>query len=106
MTKNLKTPLSPEDIMKTLPDYFPSSVIEAVNNLLLKKFRGKTCTIKQKDIIEEILRIDDTLTKGEIFDKKYMDFESIFEEYGWEVTYDGSAYNENYDAYFEFKKNK
>lgn len=104
MSKNLKTPLSPDDVMKTLPDYFPTSVIEGVNNLLLKKYRGKSCTIKQNDIIEEILRIDNTLTKDKIFDEKYMDFESIFEKSGWKVTYDKPAYNENYDVYFEFEK--
>ena len=34
------------------------------------------------------------------------DFEPIYEKAGWKVSYDGPGYNESYDGYYIFKKDK
>ncbi len=104
-TNNQKTvkPISPDEIIADLPKIIPSFVFEAVNNLLKKKFRGSAVTIKQDDIMNEIAKLQTTYTKQEIYDNKWMDFESVYAEYGWKVKYDKPGYRENYDAFFEFK---
>lgn len=97
-------PFSPEDVMKNLPDYLPDAVISAVNSLLMEKYRGKPVDIKQDDIIDKIRGLDETISRQEIFKKKYLDFESIFTKNGWIVTYDKPGYSESYPASFNFKK--
>lgn len=105
MSEEIK-PISPNEIMDNLTTIIPSVVIEAVNNLLKLKYRGDDVSIKQKDIIEEIQRLDETMTNNVIFKNKYMDFESIYRKNGWNVVYDKPGYSENYDAYFKFSKKK
>lgn len=73
-------PISPNEIMDNLTTIIPSVVIQAVNNLLKLKYRGNDVSIKQKDIMEEILRLDESMTSNVIYDNRYMDFESIYRE--------------------------
>jgi hypothetical protein len=100
-------PITPDEIMGKLENIIPQSIILAVNELLTEKYRGTgDVSIKQKDIIERAILIDETLTSNIIFEKKYMDFEELYKKSGWSVSYDKPAYNEKYDAYFIFNKKK
>lgn len=95
-------PLRPEDI--EISHAIPEFVIKAVNNILSRRYRGRELTIPQSDIIQEILTVGpQTVTKSEIFAKDYLDFEDVYGEVGWEVTYDKPGYNESYEANFKFK---
>lgn len=89
--------------MDNLHKIIPTVVITAVNNLLTKNFRGGSITIKQKDITSEIMRLDESVIENEIYANKWMDFEEVYRQYGWSVSYDKPGYNESYDATFEFK---
>ena len=104
--KDKTKPLSPADINNSMETIIPGVIIEAVNNLLKKEFRGRSVCLLQKDILNEILRLNNTLSKDEIFEKKWMDFESIFEKVGWKVEYDKPGYNESYESSFKFTPKK
>lgn len=97
-------PISPSDIIENLDKIIPSVVIQAVNNLLKKKFRGDEAVILQDEIVNEILRLDDTLIREDIFKNKLLDFEVLYAKNGWLVEYDKPGYNESYSAKFIFKK--
>lgn len=100
-------PISPDEVMSNLENIIPNSIILAVNQLLIEKYRGNgEVSIKQKDIIERAISIDETLTSNIIFEKKYMDFEDLYRKSGWSVLYDKPSYRESYDAYFTFNKKK
>ncbi len=99
-------PITPQEILEDLPNIIPSFVFEAVNNLLKNKFRGSSVTIKQDEILAEIAKIQKTYSREEIYQNKWLDFESVYSKHGWKVKYDKPAYNENYDAYFEFSMKK
>lgn len=100
-------PITPDEIVNNLENIIPSSIILAVNQLLIEKYRGNgEVSIKQEDIIERAISIDESLTSNIIFEKKYMDFEDLYRKSGWSVSYDKPGYNENYDAYFIFNKKK
>ena len=71
--------------------------------------------VVQDDVIAEILSIMNgpatcgivdhvPVTRNDIFAKKWLDVEPIFEKAGWEVSYDSPVYCENYRAYFIFKQ--
>jgi hypothetical protein len=100
-------PIRPEEIMSNLEDIIPTAIIQSVNELLKEKYRGTgSVDIKQDEIINRAILIDDSLTRDEIYTKKYLDIEQLYEKYGWKVDYDKPSYRDNYDAYFTFNKKK
>lgn len=103
MNKEIK-PISPNDIEVNPENIIPPVVIQAVNNLLEKKYRGGSVSILQKEVIEEIVRLDSSMNDEYLFDNKFLDFEPLYRKSGWSVEYDKPGYNENYEAMFIFKK--
>ena len=96
-------PLSPEEVLEKKGNDIPDVVITAVNNLLAKNLSGKKyATLLQKDIIKEIQRLDIGISKSDIYDNHWLDFESLFDKAGWKVSYDKPGYNETYEASFDF----
>jgi hypothetical protein len=96
-------PLSPSEIKYDIPDF----VIDAVNRLLEKNFRGKACTIKAKDIISEGQRTGRGGSNKDWYKEKWMDFENIFREHGWVVEYESSSYGESsFDSFYRFTPKK
>ena len=95
-------PISPSDVKKIIPDF----VIEAVNQLIMEKWDGYEAVILQDDILDIISSDDldnDKPSRQEVFDKRWLDFEDLYREKGWDVEYDKPAYNEFYKARFIFK---
>jgi len=97
--------ISPQEIMDNLPNIIPSTIIQAVNNLLSKKFRGSEVNLKQDEIIAEVRKLSN-ITREEIFENKWLDFEPIYRDNGWEVEYDKPSRGDTYQAYFTFKPSK
>jgi len=111
MNERKVKPLSPDEVAAESRKDIPHLVIEAVNNLLIKKVCGGRAVIKQSDISLEIQRLakvqGEPVTSQQIYDNGWLDFEPLFERVGWAVVYDKPAYNESYPATFEFtRKNK
>lgn len=99
--------LKPRDIIEDLENIIPGFVVEAVNNLLKKNYRGSSTTIKQADIQNEILRISpEEITQQSIYDNKWMDFDEIFKKKGWDVEYIKSDYTGGFKSYFTFTPKK
>ena len=108
-------PITPAEAAVKKAIDIPPEVIEAFNNLISKNFPGGRAHVVQDDVIAEILSIMNgpatcgivdhvPVTRNDIFAKKRLDVEPIFEKAGWEVSYDSPAYCENYRAYFIFKQ--
>lgn len=105
ITKKKVQPISPDKIIENLDDIIPEYVIESVNELLKKKFRDidDTIYIKQDELIKLILD-KSSIKREEIFDNHYLDFEALYEKYGWEVSYDKPGYDESYTPNWKFSK--
>lgn len=95
----------------------PSFVIEAINSLLIEKVNQHGyAKLYQDDIIAKILEADAEWTdptngsihikvdRNMIFEKRWLDFEDLFNEVGWHVTYDQPGYNESYTSCWEFQE--
>lgn len=104
-------PLSPTEIQVKWTKVFEPLVIEAVNNLLIKKYspNKKDFVIKQHEITTEIkcLLGDQTMEQKdikikELYANNQLDIEEFYRKAGWEVLYDKPGYNEMHDAFFEF----
>jgi hypothetical protein len=99
-------PITPKEVVKEKLLSIPDEVIEAFNELIAKNWDGYRAGMKQDDIVALIkqkmsLKKDDT-----IFERHWLDVEDIYRKVGWIVEYDKPAYNESYDATFEFRKKK
>ena len=95
-------PISPSDVKKIIPDF----VVETVNKLIMEKWDGDEAIILQDDIMDIVSSDDpdnDKPSRQEVFDKRWLDFEDLYREKGWDVEYDKPAYNEFYKARFIFK---
>lgn len=57
-------------------------------------------------VINRIHELDPKLTRQELIDKNFLDFEGIFREAGWDVEYDSPAYCENYEQHWKFKQKR
>lgn len=100
---NKVQPITPKELDETLEKSFPEAVIMAFNQLLKENYRGKgSVTIQQKDVINLILKLDESLSKNVIFDKKYLDVEPLYRKHGWKVKYESPDRDENFDSFFVF----
>lgn len=99
---------SPDDLKiekaKSIPQWF----LNIINDLLVKNYNGpnKSITLYQDDIIDSVLASAEAkaegMTRNEIFNSGYINFEAAYENVGWNVTYDKPSYDDNYKAYFKF----
>lgn len=79
----------------------PSFVINAFNILIIKNLHNGEAIIIQDEVIAKILQLHDT-TRERIFENRWLDVESTFRAYGWNVEYDKHGYNESHNAIFKF----
>jgi len=101
-------PLSPSEVVEAKVSSIPAFVFDAFNAVIAKKFNGNSATVKRDDVIAIILANapdgEVTLTRKKIFDEHWLDVEDAYRKVGWKVTYDKPGHNEDYEAYFVFKK--
>ena len=107
--------ISPKQVAAKKAESFPGYVFDAFNELIAAKFTCGSATVYQKDVIALILEkanagITDwqanegpNLTRAQIFSRGYLNVEEVYREQGWKVDYDKPAYNESYEASFEFR---
>lgn len=94
-------PISPNDVVAPeIPDF----VIDIVNRLIRQNYqsRRKCSVIEQREIVKEIKALINIY--GLEFDIKWLDFEEMYRNAGWNVEYDKPGYNESYEATFKFTK--
>lgn len=100
-------PITPDEAYEQRLKSVHPGIIDVVNTILKREFvsHNSVIIIRQDDIIQAFLATHSS-TRQEIFDNKWLDFESIYKDAGWHVLYDKPGYNESYSAYFKFSKKK
>ena len=93
-------PLTYDEVKKAKIEFrknnIPDFVVEAINCLLVQKFSANenVISISQNAIIDKILSLSNIgYTTNEIIDNGYLDFEELYLDFGWEVTYYKQDYN-------------
>jgi hypothetical protein len=99
-------PISPSEAIERKITMIPDFVIETVNEMLAEQAtKNPYIVLRQDEIIKRIMaRVGHQITKGELYEKKWLDFEPLYEKAGWKIEYDKPAYNESYEPTFTFKK--
>lgn len=103
-------PLTPSEVHVQFTRDFDPYIIQAVNNLLVKKFSPgiRSLIIKRDEVLTEYFRIspsdgrNQAIRRAELFENHQLDFEELFSKYGWIVKYDKPGWDETYEPFFEF----
>lgn len=99
-------PISPSEVAELKQKVFPDFVIEAFNNCIARKFKGRTATIMQNEVLAEIIKLcPHEIDNHYIFKNSWLDVEDVYRKNGWKVTYDSPGYCESYEPSFEFTVN-
>jgi hypothetical protein len=100
-------PVTPQELNESIGESFPNAVITSFNDLLKEKYRGNnSITIKVNEVVNRILSLDDSLTRNILFEKKYLDVETLYRKFGWSVTFNAPDRDENFDSYYVFSVKK
>jgi hypothetical protein len=99
---NKVKPIKPNDVEKEKEKNIPDAVFEAFNELIAKNFFSGSAMVKTIEVVK--LMKTKGLDAQDIYNKGWLDVEGVYRKAGWHVTYDSPGYNENYDAYFVFRR--
>lgn len=95
-------PLTPAEVAYKTANAIPDFVISVVNDLLVKKYRAGVATLYQQEVVDQLRATRAGLTKEEIYDNGYLDFEPIFSKQGWSVGYHKPGWDEDFEPYWIF----
>jgi hypothetical protein len=95
-------PITPREARAGRLISIPDGVVKVVNALIVEKFDGKRAVVRQDDILAAI-ESEHGYSRETVIAKRWLDFEDLFEQAGWKVTYDSPAYNETGPSLFRFE---
>jgi hypothetical protein len=98
-------PITPKEAQVAHTGSIPEVVFDVFNKLLSERWTAGKIVIKQDEVVAEL---EDALglDRKDVFDKGWLDIETLYEKAGWEVKYDKPGYCEEYGAFWEFSKKK
>ena len=101
-------PITPEKVEQIRIHEMPEAIIQATNELIVRKWNGHEATVKVYEIVNHYFSVsgeeDTAAARKELFAKHYLDIEPAYREATWKVKFDKPGYDESYDAYFVFSK--
>lgn len=107
--------MRPSEVAEAKKQAIPDFVFDIVNEFIAKEWNGSRAVVIQQDIVDEIERrvqkrwkeTGQSVTRKEIFDRRWLDFEEAYRAEGWRVEYDKPAYDETEThATFTFTKKR
>lgn len=103
MSNSIK-PITPNEAKASFETSIPDFVIRAFNETIVKNMRRSCAKVTQNEVAGLIVAYcsNEEITQQDICDRGWFDIEPLFRKAGWKVTYDKPAYNEDYEAYFQF----
>ncbi len=98
------TPISADKIIAHRAQYFPDEVIGTVNQMLIRKFNmsSRRAVIPEDELVD--LMVQKGLKREEIFANNWLDFEQVFGDVGWIVTYNRQHPDDPDGNFFTFTR--
>ena len=96
-------PIKPDEVQSKKDASIPEEVFQVFNDLITENWSNNSANVTQDEAVKRIAAKLD-ITRQEAFDKGYLDVESAYRKAGWRVEYDKPGYNEDYKAFFVFRK--
>lgn len=99
-------PITPQEAKNNAKCNIPDFVIIGINNAITKNYRKSGFSISQDEIIFEIKKISPNTSSETIFNNNWLDFEELYKNFGWNISYESPDRDENFKSYFKFKLKK
>jgi hypothetical protein len=96
----MSKPLTPAEAVEQSPE-IPDEIIDIVNDLIQENLHDGWARFRQDEILE---RLPSCFDVDEVFKNRWLDFESLYRQVGWKVTYESPGWNESDAATFTFVK--
>ena len=93
-------PHKPTEVLPVKLELMPDDVMRVFNDCIAGNYSNGSARVLQKDVVNRLVELG--YDKNEIYSKRWLDVEEIYESTGWKVVYDKPGFNETYDASFEF----
>jgi hypothetical protein len=98
-------PISPDDVAAAKLATIPDEVIAVFNRLIAEKIgSGGRATVTLKAAKEALAAAG--VDVQEAFDRGWFDIEPIYRAAGWGAMFDKPGFNESYDAFYVFDKQR
>lgn len=97
--------IKPSEVGEAKEASIPDAVLEAFNEAIIESFADGCAIVRQRDVETRIAR-KTGYRHATIIENGWLNVEEIYRRAGWIVDYDKPGYNENYEAYFTFKKKR
>ena len=98
---------SPAEVRAQKINFIPPEIIEAINELLAQRWNGRSASFGLTELKQNVghkFRTNGSPNLGKQYADGWLDFEPIFEDKGWKVTWDSPGYNESGETRWEFTK--
>jgi phosphoenolpyruvate synthase/pyruvate phosphate dikinase len=99
----MNKPITPNEVIELKQTILPKEVFEAFNQMIAAEWDGNMAVVKQ-NAVSEIIAEKMNISTSEVYSLGYLEIETIYQKYGWNVEYDKPAYYETYGATFTFSK--
>ncbi len=99
-------PITPEEAVGEHGASIDPLIIKVVNKFLsdgFSRLNGEV-SIKQEEIVTAYKAAGGKLSGEQLFEKKQLDFEDLYREAGWKVSYNSPDRGESFKEYFKFAK--
>lgn len=80
----------------------PEFIIEVLNEMIDEYYHPDGFILSQDDVIAVIMAKNGSVTRQEVFDRKWLNFERVFRSYGWDVQYVKPGIGETGIVHFKF----
>ncbi len=98
-------PIRPSEVAAAKAATLPKEVIDIFNQLITEYWDGNRAKILQKHVVAAIIE-KMSCNRQDVFDRGWLNVESVYRLYGWKVYYVKSDYDDPLDPYWEFTEKK
>ena len=98
-------PMKPSEVVPLKATMLPPEVCDVINEMIAKHWDGDSAMVFQTDLANAMVAALG-IPKAEVYARKYLDFEPVYREAGWIVSYDRPGYCETYDPSWTFKRRR
>lgn len=95
-------PISPDEVAKLRENFIPEAIFKAFNELIVSRWDGRESSFTQEEVVAVAKKLGHVVN----YVNHELDVEDIYRAAGWIVEYNKPGYNEEYPAYFSFKRKK
>lgn len=99
-------PITPAEARRNQTRVIPAAIFDIVNRFLTSRAAVSPIRVFQDEVMQAILTLMPGVSRNDVYENHWLDFEEAYHVAGWIVTYHRPGYNESGVTYWEFIHDK